>query len=211
MREKIRSASRTLREEGLTSFWGAVIRNFYSLENLLLYRRCWDATVAVPRVEHMHIFMADKEYLPVLVNNWPDEFTRMIRNLSLLENLLLKRWASGSRCFVAERNGCFCGSLWAESWQYGYEHALGGNAGQIFEYVNVFVGIGARGLGVGRSLLGFAGTYMARQGRPIGIGRVRADRLSSMAMFEKSGFERMGLISSGLVMGKTYVRLRLGA
>ena len=208
---KFRSASRVLREEGVSGFWNAVARNFYSRENLLLYRRVWDTADLVPRVEDMCMFMAKKEYLPVLVDNWPDEFSRMRRNLPLLENLLLKRWESGSRCFVAERNGFFCGALWAEPWHFGYEHALGGSAGQAFEYVNVFVGLGARGLGVGRSLLGFAGTSMARLGHPLGIGRVRADRFASITMFEKSGFERMGLLSSGLVMGKPCVRLRLGA
>lgn len=209
---KIHSAVQILREEGLVCFFRAVIRNFYSLEMLLLYRRRWAVGEKFAQDdERLHLFLAERDYLPVLLSNWPTEFSGMGRDIGKLEKELAQRWDKGVRCFVAERDGVFCGVTWVEDWRWGGERTLDGEAGRVFEYRNVFVKPAARGWGIGSSLLRFVGPFMAEQGCELGLSRVRPDRYKSMTMFEKCGFERVGEITTGLVLGREAVAVRLDA
>ena len=151
------------------------------------------------------------EDIPSLVDNWPDEFRCLKADRRRLEAELSKRFEKHTPCFVAVEDDRILGAAWFKPWPYNRavpRRPRGHNRGRdACEVWNLFTAQHARGRGVAVMLLNYALREMARKGWDYAYSRILPTRIGSIALHERIGFHRLGLLHTGRKCGFKFSRL----
>ncbi|MFW6114512.1 MAG: GNAT family N-acetyltransferase [bacterium] len=154
---------------------------------------------------------ATVEDIPSLADNWPDEFRWLKADRRRLEAELAKRFEKQTPCFVAVEHDRLLGAVWFKPWPYDLVlprrprgHEPGSKACEV---CNLFTAQHARGRGVGVSLLEYALGENARKGWDYAYSRILPARTGSIAVHERIGFHRLGLLHTGRKFGFKFSRL----
>jgi L-amino acid N-acyltransferase YncA len=76
-----------------------------------------------------------------------------------------------------------------------------------YELTNIFTIPRLRGRGAAGLLVMYAMAELAQEDRVVACARILPQRTSSIAMIQKAGFEKLGLLTSGTKLGRTYYYL----
>ena len=157
----------------------------------------------VPLAQGVCLRRADARDTDAIARAWPEEFDSLPAESDLLRVELHHRFDAGIPCFVACREGTVVGAMWFRSWKHDSALPESLRCPNTVETWNLFVNPSARGLGIAKSLLRTAVAAMVADGKQRCYSRIYPERKASIAVHEKLGFERLGLLRALRYLGRT--------
>jgi L-amino acid N-acyltransferase YncA len=117
-----------------------------------------------------------------------------------LEDNLKERFEQNIPCFGIFIKGKISGAAWCKPWTFRRPFKKS-ELENVFEISNIFIASDARGQGLGRILLYNTIVEMFKLNRSIVISRIYSDRIGSIKLHKSVGFDYIGKLFYGFILG----------
>ncbi len=198
-----------VRAYGIGGFLRLAVGAMYMRSTMWLVAKEWDPQADAGPIEVPDITLreATRQDVPAIVEAWPPEFGELASDRAQLNEVLLSRFDMGIPAYVALHEGEVWAGLWCKPWPL--ERVLPPSRRGLgsYEFFNIFTVPASRGRGLAVKLVQFAMIEMAGRGKRMAVSRIMDERQPSLIMHDKVGFERLGMLTSGRIVGRRFARL----
>lgn len=199
-----RYALQALNKYGIKGVIRIIPSLIYSKDTLWLLKRTWNADEDVCPIDKSGVIFkeANLDDLENLAKTFPKELYESHWNKENIHKVLQSRFARGYYCFVAYKGNSLLSSHWCvpcEDHTIPYFKKMSTGS---YESISGNTVPSARGKGIFVKLLLFTmKSMMCDRGKSIQYGRIKPQRKAAIRALEKAGFNRIGLLTSGVIFG----------